>query len=84
MSDGRLIDADTLRYARVRVAELSVRQRQRDLPTVLTVPPGGLPKVLSAYLGDTVVVGLAPSLGMADGHSHATTPRANPSPTVAS
>ncbi len=76
MNDGRLIDADALRYARVRVAELPVRQR--DLSTVLTVPPGGLPEVLSAYLGDPVVVALAPPLGMADGDGHATTPRAKP------
>jgi len=71
----------------MRVSELPVRQRQRNLSTVLTVSPGGSPKVPSAYLGDAVVVAPAPPIGMADGDSHATTParnRANPPPTVAS
>jgi len=71
----------------MRVSELTVRQRQRDLPTVLAVPRCGSPEVLSAYLSDAVVVALAPPLGMADGDGHTTTParnRVNPSPTITS
>lgn len=70
MSGGRLIDAEALRYTRVRVSELPVRQR--DLPTVFAAPPPRATEAPSACLGDVVLVSLETPPGMADRDNHAT------------